>query len=83
MTCLWFHSTYDLQALRRQAEHGGGGGLAERRAASPSVFLHHVQKLIDEQVDPQALHPHWLHIKGLEQGQDSILNLLEERAAVS
>ncbi|TNN55020.1 hypothetical protein EYF80_034807 [Liparis tanakae] len=60
---------------------GAGDRLSERRARSTAcVPLDRAQELIEEQVDPQALHPHQLLVKGRKQLQHSGLDLLARRA---
>lgn len=69
-------STYDLEAVIRQALYGSSDCLSELCARLlPFVSLDHMQELIEKRVDPQPLHSHWLLIKGRKQVQESSLNL--------
>lgn len=76
--CMWGgDSTYDLEAVRRQAQYRSSDRLSELCARLfPFVSLDHMQELIEKQVNPQPLHCHWLLIKRRKQVQESSLYLL-------
>ena len=68
--------TYDLEAVSRQSYYGSSNCLGEICALWLFVFLDHMQKLNEKQIDPQPLHSYWILIKGMNQLCDSSLNLL-------
>lgn len=69
-------STYDLEAVRGQAQHGSSDCLGQLCARLlPFVSLDRVQELNEKQVHPQPLHPQRLLISGTKQVQDSSLHL--------
>lgn len=77
------YSTYDLEAASRQSDDGSSDCLGEICALLVFVFLDHVQKLKEKQVDPQPLHSYWLLIKRRDELCDSSLNLLRKYNVIS
>lgn len=68
-------NTYDLKAFSRQAQHSSSDRLSELRGVSPSVFVDHMQKLAEQQVEPQPFYYQGFCIRGMKQDQHSLFNL--------